>query len=111
MYAQLTDIRVPSGKMKVLREMIQHTYLPIVAKRPGFVAAYLLEQVDDDECAQMIQLWDTHDSAENFMRTGSLASSIQSLSAQIPGLKVQRQGYIVRVAVESYPVPAYAHAN
>lgn len=112
MYAQLTEIRVPFGKMSVLREMIEHTYLPVVAKRPGFVSAYLLEQVDDEQSAQMIQLWDTHDSAENFMRTGSLASSIQSLAAQIPGLQVQRQGYIIRVAVESFPTPALAvHHN
>ncbi len=112
MYAQLTDIRVPPGKMSLLRDMIEQTYLPIVAKRPGFVAAYLLEQVDDEEFAQMIQLWDTHASAECFIRTGSLASSIQALVAEIPGLKVQRQGYIVRVAVEPFAAPALAiHQN
>ena len=111
MYAQLTDIRVPVGKMSILRDMIEHTYLPVVAKRPGFVSAYLLEQVDDEESAQMIQLWDTHASAENFIRTGSLASSLQSLAAEIPGLKVQRQGYIVRVAIESYAVRAPALAG
>jgi hypothetical protein len=112
MYAQLTDLRVPVGKMSVLRDMIEQTYLPIVAKRPGFVSAYLLEQVDDAHAAQMIQFWDTHASAENFMRTGMLASSIQALAADIPGLKVQRQGYIVRVAVEAFPAPALAiHQN
>ena len=31
--------------------------------------------------------------------TGSLASSIQSLAAELPGAQIQRQGYIVRVAV------------
>ena len=108
MYAQLTKIHVPFGKMSVLREMIARDYLPIVAKRPGFVSAYLLEQVDDEDSAEMIQLWDTHASAENFIRTGTLASSIQTIAAQIPGVKIQRQGYIVRVAVDTPPVPVFA---
>jgi hypothetical protein len=106
MYAQTTKIRVPANKMADLRRMIEQDYLPVVSHRPGFIAAYLLEQVDDENFAEMIQFWDTHSAAENFTRTGLLASSIQSLAATIPGVQIQRQGYIVRVAVDSQP--AYA---
>lgn len=103
MYAQRTRIRVPSGAMAQLRETIERDYLPVVSHRPGFEAAYLMEQVDDDDEAELITLWDNHASAENFTRTGSLAASIQALAAQIPGLRIQRQGYIVRVAEQARP--------
>ena len=111
MYAQVTKIRVPDGKMIVLRNMIEQDYLPVVAKRPGFVSAYLLEQVDDEEFAEMIQLWDNHSAAENFTRTGMLASSLQSLAVQLPGVQIQRQGYIVRVATSGYETHAVALAQ
>lgn len=83
--------------MAELREKIESEYLPIVSSRPGFVAAYFLEQVDDEDAAEMIQFWDSHASAEAFTRTGSLAASIQALAVLMPGLHIQRQGYIVRV--------------
>jgi quinol monooxygenase YgiN len=107
MYAQLTRIRVPLDKMDEVRHIIEQDYLPVVRTRPGFVAAYLLEEIDDNDSAQMIQFWDSHSAAENFVRTGLLASSIQSLAARIPGIQIQRQGYIVRVALANThsPVP------
>lgn len=97
MYAQKTKIRVPAGQVRDLRLMIEQEYLPIVSQRPGFIAGYLLEQVDDEDMVELVLLWDTHSDAEAFTRTGSLASSFQSLSLRIPGMQVQRQGYIVRV--------------
>lgn len=100
MYAQTTTIRVPLGKMPELRHMIETEYLPAVSKRPGFVAAYLMEQVDDEDAGELVAFWDTHSSAENFTRTGLLASSIQALAAQMPGIQILRQGYIVRVTVK-----------
>jgi heme-degrading monooxygenase HmoA len=97
MYAQKTKIRVPAGQVRDLRLMIEQEYFPIVSHRPGFIAAYLLEQSDDEDMAEIILLWDTHSAAEAFTRTGSLASSFQTLSLRIPGMQIQRQGYIVRV--------------
>lgn len=108
MYAQLTRMRVPLGKIDVLRHMIEEEYLPVVRTRPGFIAAYLLEHVDDPDCAEMIQFWDTHASAETFARTGVLTTSIQSLAAHLQGLHVQREGYIVRVAVTEFPLAVVA---
>lgn len=99
MYAQRTQIRVPAQTMSNLRHVIENDYFPVVSRRPGFVAAYLLEQVDDEDSSEMVIFWDTHDSAENFTRTGSLAASIQTLAATMPGVQIRRQGYIVRVAV------------
>lgn len=106
MYAQLTRLHVPIGQMDVLRRMIEVDYLPVVRQRPGFVAAYLLEHVDDPDQAEMIQFWDNHAAAESFARTGLLTSSIQALAAKLHGLQVQRQGYIVRTAITS---PVVAH--
>lgn len=99
MYAQRTRIRVPAGKIAQLRQMIESDYLPVVSRRPGFISAYLLEQVDDEDEAELVVFWGTHADAESFTRTGLLASSIQALAAHLPGLQMQRQGYIVRVSI------------
>ena len=111
MYAQRTRIRVPRARMSELRAKIEKDYLPVVSCRPGFVAAYFLEQVDDEDAAEMIQFWDSHASAEAFTRTGSLAASIQALAVSMPGLQIQRQGYIVRLMAnhDMRPEPIYAH--
>jgi quinol monooxygenase YgiN len=103
MYAQKTLIFAPLGKIPQLRQLIAEKYLPEVRIRPGFMAAYLLEQTDDENSAELIQFWDSHASIENFQRTGLLQASIQSIAMDIPGIRIQRQGYIVRVAVGSMP--------
>ncbi|MBZ0277582.1 MAG: antibiotic biosynthesis monooxygenase [Anaerolineae bacterium] len=99
MYAQITDIRVPYSKISELRQVIEGQYLPVVQQRPGFLAAYLLEQVDDRDSAQLTIFWDDQAAVENFHRTGLLEASVQSLAAYVPGVQIHRQGYIVRVAV------------
>lgn len=104
MYAQKTVIRAPMGKITELREVIAQKYLPVVRARPGFMAAYLLEQVDDVDACELIQFWDSQAALENFNRTGMLQASIQSIAAELPGVRLERQGYIIRVAVGSLPV-------
>jgi quinol monooxygenase YgiN len=64
------------------------------------VAGYLLEQVDDPESAILIVQWENHESVENFNRTGSLEASVQTLAARMPGVRVQREGFVMRVRVE-----------
>ena len=96
-YAQSTLIRVPMGMMTEMRRLIEQEYLPKVQLRPGFVAAYLLEQEDDEDYAELITMWENHAAAEDFAQTGSLEASPRMLVAAIPGTKVQRQGYRVRV--------------
>jgi quinol monooxygenase YgiN len=104
MYAQKIVIHAPMGKVDELRRLIEMKYLPVLADRPGFIAAYLLEQADDHDRTELIQLWHNHADIENFHRTGMLQASIQSLAVDLPGINIQRQGYIVRVAVGSAPV-------
>ena len=99
MYAQITGIRVPMNQMSQLRQVIESKYLPVVRGRPGFLAGYLLEQVDDPNSAQLVLFWDSHGAVENFNRTGVLEASIYGLAADIPGLEIQRQGYTVPLAV------------
>lgn len=103
MYAQKTIIHAPMGKIDELRAVIAQKYLPVVRQRPGFLGAYLLEQTDDEEYAELIQFWDSHASIESFQRTGLLQASIQTLVLQVPGISLQREGYIIRVAVGSVP--------
>lgn len=98
MFAQVTSIRVPLGNMPRLRELIEEQYVPVVRARPGFLAAYLLEQVDDPDSAQLMVFWDTHAAVESFHRTGLLESSVQAIAAHLPGAQVRRQGYIVQLA-------------
>lgn len=101
-YAQSTIIRVPMGMMNEMRRLIEQEYLPKVQMRSGFVAAYLLEQEDDDDAAELIMMWASHAAAEDFAQTGSLEASPKMLVAFIPGTKVQRQGYRVRVHTEEH---------
>ncbi|MDZ4764034.1 MAG: antibiotic biosynthesis monooxygenase [Chloroflexota bacterium] len=100
MYAQVTTIHVPIGAMPQMRQIIEHDYLSTIRARPGFVNAQLLEQIDDPETALLLVHWDTHEAVENFNRTGLLESSVQALAAGLPGVRVQRQGYIIHVEVE-----------
>lgn len=103
MYAQKTVIRAPMGKMPELRQIVEKKYLPVVRARPGFIAAYLLEQIDDLDACELILFWDSQAALENFNRTGMLQASLQSLAAEMPGLRLQRQGYIIRVAMGALP--------
>lgn len=103
MYAQKTLIQVPLGSIGMLRELLMAKYLPVVRTRPGFLAAYLLEQTDDEDVAELILFWDSHAAVENFQRTGLLQASIQTLALDLPGVTLQRQGYVVRVSVGSIP--------
>jgi len=103
MYAQITHVRVPMNKMAELREVIETKYLPIVRVRSGFLAGYLLEQIDDPDSAQLVLFWDSHAAVENFNRTGLLQASIHGLAADIPGVEIYREGYTVPVAVHGTP--------
>jgi heme-degrading monooxygenase HmoA len=86
--------------MPQMRRLIEQDYLPAIRHRPGFVAGYLLEQVDDPESAILVVQWESHEAVENFNRTGSLEASVQALVARMPGVRVQREGFIVRVHAE-----------
>lgn len=97
MYAQVSYLQVPMNYMSKLRRLIETDYLPVVSMRPGFKAGYLLEQEDDPDTAQLVLLWDDQASVERFNRTGMLQATIQALACEMPGLKVRRQGYVVRV--------------
>ncbi len=101
MYAQITAIQVPLNQMEQLREAIETRYLPVVRARPGFRAGYLLEQVDDQNSAQLVLFWDDQAAVENFNRTGMLQASINALAAEMPGVEVRRQGYVVKVAMRA----------
>lgn len=103
MYAQKTVIHAPMGKIMELREMIAQKYLPVVRSRPGFMAAYLLEQVDDSDKCELILFWDNQAALENFQKTGMLKASLQSLALDMPGIRLERQGYMIRVATGRLP--------
>jgi quinol monooxygenase YgiN len=103
MYAQTVLVRVPMGKMADFRRLVEAEYLPALRQRPGFLAAYLMEQVDDLERAELVQFWDNQAAVENFHKTGTLEGSVQSIASQLPGVQIQRQGYIVRVTAIHHP--------
>jgi hypothetical protein len=103
MYAQVTFLQVPLNQMPLLHDLIETRYLPVVRQRDGFKAGYLLEQIDDPEVAQLILFWDEQAAVESFNRTGMLQASLHALTAEMPHLIVQRQGYVVRLAVRALP--------
>lgn len=99
MYAQKTLIQAPLGRGAEVRQLIAQKYLPVIRNRPGFLAAYLLEQTDDQDTCELIQFWDKHASLESFQNTGLLEASIQSIAVDLPGCTIRRQGYVIRVAL------------
>lgn len=101
MFAQMTTISVPIDKMDDLRTMLETRYLPVVQMRPGFQAGYLLEQCDDPEVAELILFWESQAAVENFQRTGLLQASLNSLAAEMPGLRVQRNSYLVHLTAHA----------
>ena len=101
MYAQVTLLRAPMGKMAELRTLIQDNYLPSVSQREGFLSAHLLEQIDDPDSAQLVVYWSCQAAVEDANRTGLLRQTIESLVANMPYTKIQRQGYIVNVSTEA----------
>jgi hypothetical protein len=111
MYAQVIEFRAPLGKMAELRHLIKEEYLPSVQLRDGFVAAHFLEQIDDHDRAELILFCDSQAAIENMHRTGMLQASVQSLAASLPGLKVQRQGFIVHVSMTGAPDIEQAFAS
>ncbi|MFN8373396.1 MAG: antibiotic biosynthesis monooxygenase [Anaerolineae bacterium] len=100
MYAQITFIKLGQGTINELRILIRDEYIPALTRRSGFLSAHLLEQVDDPDMAQLITFWESQESLENWRHTNMLQGSDQSIAARVPGLRIERQGYIVRVSSE-----------
>jgi heme-degrading monooxygenase HmoA len=100
MYVNLTAIRVPLGHMPTLRRVIESEYLALARQQSGFVRSYLLEQIDDETHAQLVQVWQRQSDLEAFRKTGAAEQVNQVLHQQIPQLQMQSQGYIVRLQPE-----------
>lgn len=106
MYAQVTNLSVPIGKMDEFREVVQNQYFRNVQHRDGFVMANLLEAIDDPHVAQIITYWDNQRAIETARKTGSLQQTVQMLASHMPGVRLIRQGYIVTVNTEDNKVTA-----
>ena len=94
MFAQITSIRTPLGKMQVLRDTLLSSYLPLVRAQPGLRRDYFLEQVDDHDRAQLILVWDSQTDYEQFRSTQAANEAIGALRSTC--LKFESQGYIDR---------------
>ena len=103
MYAQKTSIRVPLENMDRMREIVQRKYLPQIRTRPGFVSAFFLEQVDDPDRAELVVLWENQAALERFNSTGTLEASAHGLGARLPGVQIQRDGYLVSLLTGAQP--------
>lgn len=101
MYAQVTNLAVPIGQIEALRDLVQNEYLATVQKRDGFIRAFLMEAIDDEQLAQLITYWDSQQAIENARKTGSLQETVQVLASHMPGVRLQRQGYIVTVDTQA----------
>jgi heme-degrading monooxygenase HmoA len=104
MYAQVTNLSVPIGKIDEFRELVQNQYFKSVQTREGFVMACLLEAIDDPHAAQIVTYWDNQKAIENARKTGSLQQTVQVLASHMPGVRLLRQGYIVTVNTEDNKV-------
>jgi hypothetical protein len=103
MFVQMISMDVPIGRINDLRKLLYDTYIPAIQRRPGFISAHLLEQIDDDNYANLLIYWDNQKSVEAD-ETGVLMGSPASIAARLPGLHVRRQSYIVRRSIETVKV-------
>ncbi|MDX1993446.1 MAG: antibiotic biosynthesis monooxygenase [bacterium] len=101
MFVQVISMKAPAESNTRLRRLVSEEYLPALRTRPGFVAAHLLEQVDDLDNTILLVYWDNQAALENLNSTGVLSGSVESIAARLPGLHIQRQSYIVGVTVEA----------
>ena len=100
MYSQITFIRTPMGALVKMRQIIRRDYLPKLRERAGFVSAYLMEQVDDPDRAQLVVLWENQAALERSHSTGALEASVHGLASTLPGVEIQRQGYVLTIVRE-----------
>jgi len=83
-----------------LRRVVEEEYLPAVSQFDGFISAYFMLRIDDPDICELVQFWDNQAAVENLHRTGMMKASIASIVARLPGLRIQRQGYIVRAMID-----------
>ena len=97
MFVHITSFRVSTGQVPRLRERIAAGYLPIARKQPGFERDYFLEKVDDAERAQLVLVWESQSALENFRNSDVMDAINKMLHANLPGLRMQSDSYIVRL--------------
>ena len=107
MFVHMTSIHVALGEIVKLRQIMSETFLPLVYKQPGMVRAYLVEQVDDADHAQLILVWESQALHERFRNSKAGEQLFQQLSSR-PGWRIQCQSYVVRLKPEdiTLEVPA-----
>lgn len=93
MFAQITAIRTPLGKMQVLRELIRDNYLPLMRQQPGLLRDYFLVQADDHDRAQLILVWDNQSDYEQFRSLPAAAENVEALRSMC--LRFESQGYVM----------------
>ncbi len=99
MFVHMTSIRVALGEIARLRTIVAETVLPLVYQQPGIVRAYLVEQVDDAEHAQLILVWESQAMHERF-RNSTAAEQLFKMLNMRPGWHTQSQSYIARLKPE-----------
>jgi len=104
MFVQMITLRAPTGKRPKLRQLVQDNYLPGIQQQVGFLHGYLLEQIDDPDVAQLIEVWESQSALEHARKTQLLTGTTQSLAANLPGLRIQQQGYISKVTTRNVAV-------
>ncbi|MCC6612631.1 MAG: antibiotic biosynthesis monooxygenase [Anaerolineae bacterium] len=99
MFVHITSIRVALGEIIKLRAIMADNILPLVYQQPGILRAYLVEQVDDAEHAQLILVWDTQAMHERFRNSRAAEQLFQMLNTR-PGWHTQSQSYVARLRHE-----------
>jgi len=104
MYVQIISIQAPLGQVDQLRDFVSDEFLPNIRIANGFISANMLEQVDDRDSVKLIVYWENQKAVENAHSTGLLLGSDSSLAARMPGVRIQRQSYIMQASAEGESV-------
>ncbi len=107
MFVHMTSIHVALGEIARLRQIMSESFLPLVYQQPGIIRAYLVEQVDDAEHAQLILVWESQAVHERFRNSKAAEQQFRLLSSR-PGWRTQSQSYVARLKPEDITLEVLA---
>ena len=70
---------------------------------PALYPLFSSNKLTTPDRAELIVLWEDQAALERFNSTGMLEASVQGLAARLPGVQIQREGYLVSLLTGVQP--------
>lgn len=70
MYVRIVSVRLQKGKLAEFRDLYAAEIIPALKKTPGCRFAYLTENLQEEDEAISVTIWDTKEDADNYEQSG-----------------------------------------